>query len=67
MKTKQAIRHFGSQAQIARILGISAAAVSYWATRPDVKGKTHIVPFRAALRLVRASEGELAIGLKDYE
>ena len=61
MKIKQAVRHFGTQREIARILGLTEAAVSKWKVRGTV------VPFKAALRLVRASEGELAIGLKDYE
>ena len=61
MKIKQAVRHFGTQREIARILGLTEAAVSKWKVRGTV------VPFKPAMRLVRASEGELAIGLKDYE
>ncbi len=61
MKINEAIRHFGSAAKIARILGYTDAAVAMWAVRSKV------VPFKSAIKLVKASEGELAISLKDYE
>ena len=61
MKIKQAIEHFGTQAEIARVLKCTPAAISVW------KDRGTIVPFKPAMRLVRASDGELAIGLKDYE
>ncbi len=61
MKIKEAIRHFGSQAEVARVLGYTSAAVSVW------KGRGKVIPFKAAMRLVKASEGQLAISLKDYE
>ena len=63
MKLKTAIKHFGTQTRIAAVLGLSDAAVSRWHDEPYYGN----VPIKTALRLVRASEGELAIGLKDYE
>jgi len=63
MKIKAAITHFGSQAEIARVLGYTEAAVSVWKAR----GKGKIIPFKSAIRLVKASHGELAIVLRDYE
>ncbi len=63
MKINEAIQHFGSAAKIARILGYTDAAVAMWA----VRGEGKVIPFKSAIKLVKASEGELAISLKDYE
>jgi len=61
MKIKAALKHFGTQTRIAEVLGYTEAAVSMWGNRGTV------IPFKSAIRLVKASHGELAIGLKDYE
>jgi DNA-binding transcriptional regulator YdaS (Cro superfamily) len=50
MNTHDAVKFFGSKAQIARILGISKQAVSNWRDK---------VPLRAALLLEQASYGKL--------
>lgn len=50
MNTHDAVKFFGSKAQIAHILGISKQAVSNWRDK---------VPLRAALLLEQASYGNL--------
>ena len=60
MKIKQAVKYFGTQAAIAKALGLTDAAVSVWKTRGDN------VPLKAALQLSNISEGELDLKLNDY-
>ena len=36
MTTQQAIRHFGSQAKLAKALGIKPPSVSVWGERPPM-------------------------------
>ncbi|MGX5913925.1 Cro/CI family transcriptional regulator [Aliidiomarina sp. Khilg15.8] len=54
MKKTDAIKHFGSQAAIARALQISKTAVSNW---PEA------IPPRRAYELERLTEGELKTDL----
>ena len=41
MRTQDVVKHFGSQAAVARSIGITAAAVSQWG---------ELVPFESAYR-----------------
>lgn len=58
MLTKTALRHFdGSQAAMARALGISSAAVSKWGD---------IVPFESATALEILTDGVLRVDQRKY-
>jgi predicted transcriptional regulator len=61
MKLDQAVKYFGSQRQVAEILGLTESAVSVWKVRD--KG---LIPMRHILRLKDMSNGELDLGLDDY-
>ena len=59
MFKRDAIAHFGSQADIVQALGtISKSAVSQWGD---------IVPLRSAMELERLSEGKLKVDLDQYK
>jgi len=59
MKIEQAVKHFGSQVNLARTLGISESAVSRWKERGD------IVPLKAALKLNNLTGGALDLKLRE--
>lgn len=61
MKLDQAVEHFGTQAKIAEILGLTDAAVSIWKDR-----KNGLVPIRHIIKLKDLSQGELDLNLDDY-
>ena len=58
MEKQAVIEHFGSYAEVARLLGISRQAVHKW---PDV------IPFRQAYRIEKATGGELKLDDRRYE
>lgn len=58
MRTQDVVKHFGSQAAVARSIGITAAAVSQWG---------ELVPFESAYRLFLASRGELFFDPRVYD
>ena len=62
MKLKEAVKHYGTQAAIARVLDCTDASVSRWHREPY----NGTVPMKAALRLVRDSDGALGLNLRDY-
>lgn len=53
MKTKDAVEHFGSKAEVARKAGVSRSRVSQWGED---------VPELQAYRLEKASNGKLEAG-----
>ena len=57
MKKQHVIDHFGSQAETARKLDVSEAAVSRW---------SDIIPFRRALQVEQVTDGRLTVNLNDY-
>ena len=57
MKKKDAIKYYGSEANIARTLKISRQAVNKW-------GK--VVPVRSAIRLTEKADGMLDFKPGDY-
>ncbi len=57
MKTKEVIRHFGSQAAVARALGITSSAVTQW---------RETVPLATAARLEKMTSGELVLDVDQY-
>ena len=57
MKKRDAVQHFGSEANIARLLKISRQAVSKWG---------EVIPIKSAARLAQLAK-RLDIGLEDYE
>ena len=57
MRTKQAIKYFGSQAAVARACGIDRSAVNRWGD---------VVPIKRAWRLERLSKGRIAMRIGDY-
>lgn len=57
MRPNDAIRHFGSQAQIARLLGIERQAVNQW---------RRLVPYQNAKKLERLSGGKLRLDREMY-
>lgn len=61
MKIDQAVKHFGSQAKLARVLDFSDSAISRWKERGEV------VPFKTALKLNNITGGALDLVLKDYQ
>lgn len=52
MKSKHAIRHFGTQAAVAAVLGLSRAAVNKWAD---------VVPLESARALEILTGGDLKV------
>ena len=60
MKLKDAVKHYGTQAKIAKILKVTETAVSNWGKRNG------LVPIRQALRLRRKSKGAIDLRLSDY-
>lgn len=58
MRTEDAVAHFKTKAEIARALGISAAAVTQWG---------EMVPFESAYRLFLATRGELVFDPRVYD
>jgi len=60
MKITDAIAHFGSQREIAKVLLLTEAAVSKW------KDYGEDVPLKNALKLADISDGEIDLRLKDY-
>lgn len=52
MKTKDAIKHFGSAAKLAAALGISRPAISQWGT---------IVPLGSAALIEKLTSGDVSI------
>ncbi|WP_434939171.1 Cro/CI family transcriptional regulator [Shewanella sp. HL-SH8] len=54
MKTKDAISHFGSKSQLAKVLGVSKGAISQW---PDD------VPELRAYQIERLTKGKLKADL----
>ena len=61
MKLQAAIKHFGSRAEIADLLGISRGAVSHWDSRN--KG---IIPLDSAMTLQDLSGNEIDLMLNHY-
>jgi hypothetical protein len=57
MKTRNAIKHFGSQAEIARTLDIAESTVSRWG---------EVVPFKWALVLQEKTDDLLMVNINDY-
>ena len=57
MKTNKAIQHFGSQAELARVLGLSRSAVCRFGA---------IMPELRAMQVERATNGELKYDPKVY-
>ena len=57
MKTQEVIRHFGSQAAVARALGITSSAVNQW---------RETVPLATAARLEKITGGELVLDVDQY-
>ena len=57
MKTQEVIRHFGSQAAVARALGITSSAVNQW---------KEVVPLATAARLEKITGGELVLDVDQY-
>lgn len=57
MKTQEVIRHFGSQAAVARALGITSSAVNQW---------REVVPLATAARLEKITKGELVLDVDQY-
>ncbi len=57
MKTAQVIQHFGSQAAVARALGITASAVNQW---------RETVPLATAARLEKITGGKLVLDVDQY-
>ncbi len=57
MKTKQAVKVYGSEVAVARLLGVSRQAVNKW---------NGIIPLKRALTLERLSGGRLKLHLSDY-
>lgn len=57
MRTKQAIKHFGSQTRVADILGINRSAVNRWG---------EVVPIKRAWELERLSKYKLSMRIGDY-
>ena len=61
MKVEDAVKHFGSQTNLAKALGKTDAAISKW------KERGGLVPLFTALRINRMTDGAVDIGLKDYQ
>lgn len=57
MRTKQAIKYFGSQAAVARAAGVNRSAVHRWGD---------VVPIKRAWVLERKSKGKVAMRIGDY-
>jgi hypothetical protein len=57
MKKSTAIKHFGSEAEIARLLKISPQAVNKWPA---------IIPIKQAWKLHDQAPDTLSMGLRDY-
>ncbi|HSA48446.1 MAG TPA: Cro/CI family transcriptional regulator [Candidatus Competibacteraceae bacterium] len=57
MKTQEVIRHFGSQAAVARALGITSSAVNQW---------REVVPLATAARLEKITQGALVLDVDQY-
>ena len=60
MQTTDVITYYGSPAEVARILGISRAAVSKWA-------KEGIVPEGSAYKIESLTRGKLKVNPSDYQ
>lgn len=58
MTREDAIRHYGSAAEVARVLGISRAAVTKWGDDP--------IPEGSAYKLQALSSGALRVNPEDY-
>jgi DNA-binding transcriptional regulator YdaS (Cro superfamily) len=58
MKTKQAASFFGSEAALARVLGISRQAVNKWGG---------VIPVKYALRIQKTTGGKLTVNWSDYQ
>lgn len=61
MKVKDAVKHFGSGANVARTLGIHESQVSRW------KSNNGNVPLKHALKLNNYTGGALDLNLRDYQ
>lgn len=61
MKIQNAIKHFGSAANLARTLDMTDSAISRWKERGD------IVPLKSALKLNNFTGGALDLELSDYK
>jgi DNA-binding transcriptional regulator YdaS (Cro superfamily) len=57
MRTADAIQHYGTRAEVARVLGLTPSAVSQWG---------EVVPELSAWRLWLASGGRLALDPRVY-
>lgn len=57
MRTKQAVKYFGSQAKLAKALNIHRSAVNRWGD---------IVPIKRAWTIERLSKGKVAFRIGDY-
>ena len=57
MKKETAVKFYGSERALAKVLGISHQAVNSW---------KEIVPIKQAWKLERKSGGKLAMRLRDY-
>ena len=58
MRTKDAVKHFGNRARIAKALGISRAAVHQWKA---------VVPGASAVKLQKITRGKLAVDPRLYK
>jgi len=61
MKLNKAVEYFGSQREVAKIVGKTEAAVSLWASRDN-----GLVPMKHIIKLKDLSDGELDLCLDDY-
>ncbi len=57
MKKETAVKFYGSERALSKVLGISHQAVNNWKEN---------VPIKKAWKLERLSKGKLAIRLRDY-
>lgn len=60
MKIDAAIKHFQTQSELAKILGLSPSAINRWKERGD------LVPLKQAIKLNRLTNGEIDLMLADY-
>jgi hypothetical protein len=58
MRTKQAVKHFGTKADVARAADVSRSAVTRWG---------EVVPIKRAWKLQRRSGGKISMRLGDYK
>ena len=61
MKIKEAIKYYGNQRKLAKVLGITDSSISRW------KERGLFVPIKAAMKINKLTSGAVDLRLGDYQ